>query len=156
MVDCDLYSLSLDADPPEFRGRVSGDTGTAGCCGAKSCAAGVVMTEVFLIFSNESPYFFYKAQGGGDWYEAAIVMYAAPNNAEGDTISLSDLSSYTIVAAKIVRGSTLNDFIQDGFSGSFSGNHFFAFFLASYDFSAGRILGASMEIDAFGALPAGG
>lgn len=83
----------------------------------------------------------YKSTAGGDWYEAAIVLY------EGNPPATT---STTIADAIIVRGSKISSYIDDSFTVSSNGNYFLGFFSASYDRTGGTVLGASMNVEMFG------
>jgi hypothetical protein len=82
----------------------------------------------------------YKATGGSDWYEAAIVLY------EG--IPPANLNT-NIVDARVVRGSYISDFKTEYFTIPADGTYFLGFFTASYDASGGGALGANMQVLAF-------
>ena len=93
----------------------------------------------------------YKATGGGDWYEAAIVLYEGLPPATINT---------TIVDARVVRGASIRDFKTESFTIAADGTYFLGFFTASYDASGGGALGANMQVIAFsytgGAAPLAG
>jgi hypothetical protein len=82
----------------------------------------------------------YKATGGGDWYEAAIVLYEGISPATINT---------RIVDARVVRGSSIRDFKTESFTIPADGTYFLGFFTASYDASGGGALGANMQVIAF-------
>jgi hypothetical protein len=82
----------------------------------------------------------YKATGGGDWYEAAIVLYEGTPPATINT---------RIVDARVVRGASIAAFKTESFIIPADGTYFLGFFTASYDASGGGALGANMQVIAF-------
>jgi hypothetical protein len=82
----------------------------------------------------------YKATGGGDWYEAAIVLYEGTPPASINT---------NIVDARVVRGASIAAFKTESFTIPADGRYFLGFFTASYDASGGGALGANMQVIAF-------
>jgi hypothetical protein len=84
--------------------------------------------------------FSYRAQGGGDWYEAAIVLYQGTPPATLE---------HTIVDVHVIRGSIITDFKMESFTIPADGTYFVAFYSGSYDRTGGAILGASMQVKGF-------
>jgi hypothetical protein len=82
----------------------------------------------------------YKATGGSDWYEAAIVLYQGSPPATAAT---------TIVDAHVIRGYNIAQYKTQSFTIPADGTYFVGFFLASYDQSGGTILGANMQVTGF-------
>jgi hypothetical protein len=83
---------------------------------------------------------FYRAQGGGDWYEAAIVLYQGTPPAT---------LGHTIIDEHVIRGSIIADFKVESFTIPADGTYFVAFYSGSYDRTGGTILGASMQVEGF-------
>ena len=82
----------------------------------------------------------YKATGGGDWYEAAIVLYEGIPPATVNSV---------IVDARVVRGASISDYKTESFTIPADGTYFLGFFTGSYDASGGGALGANMQVLAF-------
>jgi hypothetical protein len=82
----------------------------------------------------------YKATGGGDWYEAAIVLYQGIPPATMNT---------AVVDARVVRGASIAAFKTESFVIPADGTYFLGFFTASYDRTGGGALGANMQVLAF-------
>jgi hypothetical protein len=97
-------------------------------------------TKPFYANSGDGVRFEYNAQGGGDWYEAAIVLYKIDNGGRE-----------SIDQVRLVRGLRLNSFVEEEFTSvGASSNYMLRFFMASYDKSGGTVLGAKMTIKFFG------
>ena len=121
------------------------------CCDAKTCFGGVIWTEVFEVQAGETKevYYEYEASNGGDWYEAAIVLYAS-FLAVGSEPSLGYLSS-NVLQVNLRRGATVPMGEETFGTPVGAGRYFIAFYLASYDASNGGALGARMEVSGLGA-----
>jgi len=123
-----------------------------GCCDAITCLGGVIWTEIFEVPSGETREVFYEysAAAGGDWYEAAIVLYSTSNPAGTEPLR-GELGTSGINQVNLRRGNTvpLGEETFDNPVGA--GNYFIAFYMASYDRTNGGALGATMTVGGFGA-----
>jgi hypothetical protein len=137
--NCDIRSTKKDGNTFFFSGAVASAPG--GCCTANSCVAGMMPTLPFFANKGDQIRFSYNAQGGGDWYEAAIVLYKVSNQ-----------GTETMDRTRLVRGRTLGD-VEETFDNiEATSNYMLRFFMGSYDMSGGTILGAQMTIFYFGVV----
>jgi hypothetical protein len=151
---CTRSSLQLGKDSISFGGGTTTYTGTApACCGANSCLGGAIWTQAFAAKDADSTVFFsYSAQGGSDWYEAAIVLYKLSSPiSDPFEASVSDLANAGPVEVKVVRGSTVTKEGEDFATKINPGSQYvIAFFMASFDKTNGGALGAAMSVSGFG------
>ena len=129
-----------------FSGSVvtfSGSTSDA-CCDYFTCVGNYIDTEAVFLAKDSAINYEYKAQDGGDWYEAAIVLYEA--GAAGDHGYIT-----SGVEKRVVRGDKINSFITGSFEADDDGFYYLGFFVASYDRTNGGGLGARMQINGFSA-----
>ena len=80
------------------------------------------------------------------------MLYETTTVAVGSPPDLDDLSSATLLDAKIVRGDRINT--NDSFDTKLSNQkaYILAFYMGSYDETDGGGLGAEMSVGAFGAI----
>jgi hypothetical protein len=121
-----------------FSGLVAQAPG--GCCTAKSCVNSLITTEGFGARAGQTMTIQYRAIGGEDWYESAIVLYRG---------SPPVTESTTVVDAIIVRGRSMSAFTSHTFTIPTAGNYYVAFYTASYDRTGDGNLGARLEINGF-------
>jgi len=122
-----------------FSGSVQ--TATSGCCTANSCVSAYLDTQYAYLQQGDTFSYTYRAIGGSDWYEAAIVLFrGTPPARIGESVA---------VEVRVVRGESIGEFITESFQIPSAGNYFLAFFTGSYDRTGGGALGASMEVIAF-------
>ena len=70
-----------------------------GCCTASSCVFSYIETESVSAERGDSVRFQYKAEGGNDWFEAAIVLYSGTVNPG----SVSATETTPIAAVKTIQ-----------------------------------------------------
>lgn len=81
---------------------------------------------------------FYRAKGGRNWYEAAIVLYIGTPPATTD---------HPIADVHVVRGEIIADFKTESFTIQNDGHYFMAFYAGSYNQNGGENdIEASMTI----------
>lgn len=158
-INADLTSLG-------FVGRTARSSEFSNaCCDANTCLGGAIWTKVLTIKDNGSNpdraiFFEYGAALIDDWFEVIVALYEAPADLNRfDEPDIGDLDFNRIVGVPVVdRGSALSKrrqtFLDSGGSTAFfpPGNYFIGFYIASYDATNGRVLGASIEVGDFGVV----
>lgn len=117
-------------------------SGSNGCPGTqKSCLGGYFETAQLSLPAGARITYTYKAVGGGDWYEALVVLYNGQNTA---TCGGNVVDTYAARDAQMPNFAT-NTFIPPG-----AGTYWLGFFAASWDFTGGTVLGAQLDVAEFG------
>lgn len=109
----------------------------ADCMTANSCLSGMLETTAYYICAGDHIEFSFKAEGGSDWFEAAVVLYRG------------EPGKGTIADRKFMRGSILSAYITDDFLISKGGEYYLGFYAATYDRTGGGALGAKMFMQSF-------
>ena len=120
-----------------------------GCCSTLSCIGWYFQSSEIPAPAGTKFRFQYKASKEADWFEIVVALYEHVGIVDRDDKGVAKPKQGKLVKRKVLRGAAMEDFLKDGFETDKAGDYYLAFFAASYDFTAGAVLGSILTVKSF-------